>query len=187
MAIINRLPLGFLSFLDQQTQGKNPQEPAPSLLLTTDLTAHYRAQLVVGHSVTVNVDCTTETTIVNSSVASITVPEGFAWEILGVEARANPNGVIATSFTYMNQIQLRIPFNLGGVGVDFCVAGSPRQTFTAVDATTMFLSTSWQPNQRLILGPGVRIRAQITEATGALVGFIGLQNTIQIARYQYQI
>jgi hypothetical protein len=186
VAIINRLPLGLLSFLDQQTQGKNPQEPQPGLFLTTDATAHYRSQIIVGESIIANVNTASETLIVQSSVASITVPEGFAWEILGVEARLNPNGVIATSFTYTNQIQLRVPFNLGGVGVDIAVAGS-RQTFAIADATTMFVSTVWQPGQRLILGKGIRIRAQVAETTAAMIGLVGVQNTLQVARYQYKI
>lgn len=186
MAVINRLPKGLLSFLDQQTQGRNPQEPVPGLFLTSELDAFYRSQSIVGESIIANVDTTSMITIINSSVASITVPEGFVWEIFGVQAKFNPNGVLAAAITITNEIQLRVPFNLGGVGVDLAIATS-RQTLTAVDATNTFHSTVWQPQQRLILSPGVVIRAQLTEATAAVIALVGVQNTIQVARYAWQI
>ena len=186
MAIINRLPSGLLSFLDQQTQGKNPQEPQPGLFLTSEIDAFYRSQILIGQQSIANVTTTTLTNVVNTSAASIVVPEGFVWEIFAIEARLNPNGVLGATLSVTNQVQLRIPFNLGGVGLDIPLA-QDRQSMAAGDATTEFCSSVWQPQQRLILAPGITIRAQITEANATIIGLVGVQHTLNVARFAYRV
>jgi len=184
MAIINRLPKGFLSFLDQQTQGKNPQEPAEGLRLTSDLDAFYRSQEVRGNSVVAAMDTTNQTTAITSSVALTVVPEGFVWEILAIEARINPNGNLAGTLFLTNSIAIVIP-QTATAGLNIKLA-SGRVTMGAVPGSSASTSVVWQPPQRLILPPGIPILAQVTEYF-APFAHAGMTNSLAVARYAWQI
>lgn len=186
MAIINRLPKGLLDFLDQQTQGRNPQEPAPGLVLTSDITAHYRTQSLKANANTEVVDTSTALLLVSTGVSTLQVPEGEVWELLAMHGRLTLGAVPAATVTVTLSLSLLIPGIAPIVSANAFVA-SGTVDFRAASPVSASRSVEWQPPQRLILNPGTVLQVNITEFEVGIVGFGAPNLAVVAAFYPWRI
>jgi hypothetical protein len=187
MAIINRLPKGLLAFLDQQVQGKNPQEPVPGLTLVSDVSAHYRSQEIKSAFNTVTITTTNVTTIISSGIAQISVPEGEVWELFGCHAQLGVGGApLAANVAARISIQIRTNVDaLPGTQADYVVVDNNIPLFNLAPISGSATLT-WQPSQRLILNSGTLIRARITDSA-AMVGLTAPQLGLVAAFYPWAV
>lgn len=98
MAVINRVPQGFLGVLDAKTQGQSPADVSPVLSAGIDLTQFYLGDRPLNTAV-----ATTAGVNANGVVAgsAITVPDGELWFVYAAQTQAiSTAGTAGHSFSW---------------------------------------------------------------------------------------
>lgn len=116
MAIINRVPKGFLGLLDAKTLGETPSETTGMLQPTVDLRKFYEFDLPLRDATA------TETGSFIGEFARVTVPDGEAWLVHVITAKAT---ALASTSPYLS-------VRLGGPGVSQADVNQQRSGSLAV-------------------------------------------------------
>lgn len=160
MAVINRVPRGWLGTLDAKTGGNTPREPLQNLTPTFDMTANYLADIPLEISQGQSAGAVAWV----SFDATLTVPATELWYVYGVMSE-----LTNTATNYAIGIPaVRTAFDGGGTAV----VGMTTMQSDFAPNTNEFDLNSWFSSEPFLAGAGTTfgIWVQRSVGTGASVG-----------------